>query len=54
MQPEKIEPRVITVRESEAEEQLPEWLRRCCNMVFWFTVILFFKAFVDAVDLSFR
>lgn len=41
----KIEPQLITVQQAEQEDELPLWGK----VAYWLSVILFFKAFVDAV-----
>ena len=54
MQANKIEPQLITVQQAEQQDKLPGWLTLVGKMSFWLSVALFLKAFVDAVNLSFR
>lgn len=53
MQPDKIEPCIITARQAAEEDKLPELAVLIGKVAFWLIVVLFFKAFADAVKLSF-
>ena len=54
MQPQKIEPQIITARQAEQENKLHEWLVIVGNIAFWLSVILFINAFIDAVDICIK
>ncbi|WP_373325676.1 hypothetical protein [Sporomusa paucivorans] len=54
MQPEKFQRCIITARQAEEEDKLPEWVVTIGNMAFWLSIMLFVKAFVDAVDVTFK
>lgn len=49
MQTNKIEQQIITVRQAEQLHKIPGWLDTVGDIAFWLSVILFLKAFVDAV-----
>ena len=53
MQPEKIEPCIITARQAKEEDKLPEWVVATGKAAYWLSWVLFLKAFIDAVDIVF-
>ncbi len=54
MQPNKIEPQIITARQAEQEDKLPEWAVIIGNITWWLSVILFVSAFIEAIDLCIK
>jgi len=54
MQPEKIEPCIITARQAKEEDKLPEWVIATGKAAYWLSVVLFLDAFVYAVDFTFK
>lgn len=49
MKPQRIEPQLISARQDSEEDKLPKWVVVVGKVAYWLSVVLFFKAFVDAV-----